>query len=87
LNILKILCLYALGTGVYNWWDNGENMFAFCRSGKGFIAFNYEYGTDLMVTLQVNLTTKPTFELHCICGSFQSQASKITTSHNKQLIY
>jgi hypothetical protein len=59
----KRLCLYALGTGVNDWWDNGDKQIALCRGGKGFIAFNDQYGTDLKVTLQVNLIKKLTFEL------------------------
>ena len=59
---LKRLCLYVLGTGVNDWWGNGDKQIAFCRGGKGFIAFNDQYGKDFKVTLQVNLTTKLTFE-------------------------
>jgi alpha-amylase len=58
---LKRLCLCALGTGVNDWWDNGDKQIAFCRGGKGFIAFNGQYGTDLKVNLQVNLIKKLTF--------------------------
>ena len=43
------------------WWDNGDKQIAFCRGGKGFIAFNDQYNTDLKVTLQVNMTTKSNF--------------------------
>jgi alpha-amylase len=28
------------GTGVNNWWDNGDNQIAFSRGDKGFIVFN-----------------------------------------------
>ena len=59
---LKRFCLYAIGTVVSNWWDDGDKQIAFCRGGKGFIAFNDEYNTDLNVNLQVNMTTKSTFE-------------------------
>jgi len=52
---------YVLGTGVNNWWDIGEKQIAFCRGGKGFIAFNGQYNTNLTVTLQVNMTRKSTF--------------------------
>ena len=44
------------------WWDNGDYQIAFCRGGKGFIAFNDQYNTDLKVTLQVNMTTKSNFD-------------------------
>ena len=59
---LKRLCIYALGTGVIHWWDNGDKQIAFGRGGKGFIAFNGQYNTDLKVTLQVNMTTKAKFD-------------------------
>ena len=39
-----------------DWWDNGDKQIAFCRAGKGFIAFNAQYNTDLRVNLQVNMT-------------------------------
>jgi hypothetical protein len=58
---IKRVCLYVLGTGVNDWWDNGDYQIAFCRGGKGFIAFNDQYDTDLSVTLQVNQTTKSNF--------------------------
>jgi len=32
------------GTGLNDWWSNGNNQIAFCRGGKGFIAFNNESG-------------------------------------------
>jgi Alpha amylase, C-terminal all-beta domain. len=51
------MCLYVLGTGVNDWWDNTDKQIAFCRGGKGFIAFNDQYQTDLKVTLQVNMAT------------------------------
>ena len=44
-----------------DWWGNGDKQIAFCRGGKGFIAFNGQYETDLMVTPQVNMTTNSTF--------------------------
>jgi hypothetical protein len=47
---------------VTNWWDDGSQQIAFCRGAKGFIAFNDQYNTDMIVTLQVNLITKSTFE-------------------------
>jgi len=47
---------------VSNWWDNGDKQIAFCRGGKGFIAFNDQYNTNLTVTLQVNMTTKAKFD-------------------------
>jgi hypothetical protein len=59
---LKRLCRYVLGTGVNDWWDNGDYQIAFCRGGKGFIAFNDQSNTDLKVTRQVNMTTKSNFE-------------------------
>jgi len=59
---LKRFCIYALGTVVSSWWDNGDEQIAFCRGGKGFIAFNDQYNTDLIVNLQVNVITKLTFE-------------------------
>jgi len=58
---LKRFCLCVLGTVVSNWWDNGDQQIAFCRGGKGFIAFNDQYNTDLTVKLQVNVITKSTF--------------------------
>jgi alpha-amylase len=59
---LKRLCLYVLGTVVNDWWDNGNQMIAFCRGGKGFIAFNGQYNTDFNVNLQVDLTMKLKFD-------------------------
>ena len=41
-----------------NWWDNGDKQITFCRRGKGFIAFNDQYDTDMRINLQVNMTTK-----------------------------
>ena len=58
---LKRFCLYVLGTVVSSWWDNDDYQIAFCRGGKGFIAFNNQYNTDLNVNLQVNMTTNSTF--------------------------
>lgn len=43
------------GTGVTNWWDNGNNQIAFSRAGRGFIAFNGQFGVDLRQTLQTSL--------------------------------
>ncbi|GFG37751.1 hypothetical protein Cfor_05293 [Coptotermes formosanus] len=43
------------GTSVNDWWDNGNQLIAFCRGGKGFIAFNDQYDTDFKVTLQTCL--------------------------------
>lgn len=43
------------GTGVNNWWDNGNNQIAFSRGNRGFIAFNGQYGVDLRQTLQTGL--------------------------------
>ena len=60
---LKRFCIYALGTVVSNWWDNGDRQIAFCRGGKGFIAFNDQYNTDLSTNLQVNPIRELTFEL------------------------
>ncbi|XP_077293276.1 alpha-amylase 1-like [Arctopsyche grandis] len=42
------------GTNVNDWWDNGSNQIAFCRGGKGFIAFNND-GYDMNQTLQTCL--------------------------------
>ncbi|XP_030368982.1 alpha-amylase-related protein [Scaptodrosophila lebanonensis] len=42
------------GTGLSNWWDNGDNQVAFCRGSKGFIAFNNN-NYDLNETLQTCL--------------------------------
>ena len=33
------------GTGVTNWWDNGNDAIAFGRGDKGFVAINHETGT------------------------------------------
>ena len=33
------------GTGVSNWWDNGNNQIAFSRGNRGFVAINREGGT------------------------------------------
>ncbi|XP_069700676.1 alpha-amylase-like [Periplaneta americana] len=43
------------GTSVNDWWDDGNQQIAFCRGGKGFIAFNDEYNADLKQTLQTCL--------------------------------
>lgn len=42
------------GTGVNDWYDNGSNQIAFCRGGRGFIAFNND-GFDMNVNLQTCL--------------------------------
>lgn len=42
------------GTGIQNWWDNGNNQIAFCRGNKGFVAFNndsYDLNTSLYTCL------------------------------------
>lgn len=42
------------GTGLNDWWDNGDNQIAFCRGGSGFIAFNgnnYDMGVWLQTCL------------------------------------
>jgi len=44
----------VLGTGINDWWDNGNNQIAFCRGNKGFIAFNNE-GINLNESLQTCL--------------------------------
>ena len=43
------------GTAVWNWWDNGSNQIAFSRGGRGFIAFNGQFGVNLSATLQTSL--------------------------------
>lgn len=43
------------GTPVWHWWDNGANQIAFSRGGKGFIAFNGQFGVDLNANLQTGL--------------------------------
>ena len=68
--VFKRLCLYDQGTGVNDWWDNLDKQISFCRGGKGFIAFNNQYNTDLNINLQVNLITKPTSELLFFCTFF-----------------
>jgi hypothetical protein len=40
---------------VGNWWDNGGNQIAFSRFGRAFIAFNGQFGVDLVQTLQTSL--------------------------------
>lgn len=45
----------AEGTTVWNWWDNDSNQIAFSRGGRAFIAFNGQYGVDLVQTLQTSL--------------------------------
>ncbi|KAG8228000.1 hypothetical protein J437_LFUL007973 [Ladona fulva] len=44
------------GTSVNDWWDNGNKQIAFCRGGKGFVAFNDEFGIDMKQTLQTCLS-------------------------------
>ncbi|CAD7088909.1 unnamed protein product [Hermetia illucens] len=44
------------GTGLNDWWDNGNNQIAFCRGGSGFVAFNLE-PFDFNQTLQTCLPT------------------------------
>ncbi|CAD7088899.1 unnamed protein product [Hermetia illucens] len=43
------------GTGLNDWWDNGNYQIAFCRGGSGFIAFNLE-SYDLNQTFQTCLS-------------------------------
>jgi alpha-amylase len=43
------------GTGINDWWSNGHNQIAFCRGGRGFIAFNIQ-GSDLSQNLQTCLS-------------------------------
>lgn len=45
----------AYGTGVTNWWDNGNNQIAFSRGNRAFIAFNGQFGVDLVQSLQTGL--------------------------------
>lgn len=45
----------AYGTGVANWWDNGNNQIAFSRGNRAFIAFNGQFGVDLVQSLQTGL--------------------------------
>jgi len=42
------------GTGLSNWWDNGNNQISFCRGNQGFLAINNE-GSDLNQSLQTCL--------------------------------
>ncbi|KFB41218.1 AGAP002318-PA-like protein [Anopheles sinensis] len=42
------------GTQINDWWDNGNYQMAFCRGGRGFIAFNLE-SFDLNQNLQTCL--------------------------------
>ncbi|WP_165856012.1 carbohydrate-binding module family 20 domain-containing protein [Marinobacter sp. JSM 1782161] len=42
------------GTGVNNWWDNGNNQIAFGRGAKGFVVINRE-GAALSRTFSTNL--------------------------------
>lgn len=43
------------GEKIVNWWDNGNNMIAFCRGTKGFVAFNNE-PNEYFVTLNTCLS-------------------------------
>lgn len=43
------------GTGLNDWWDNGSSQIAFCRGGKGFVAFNND-NYDMNVSLQTCLS-------------------------------
>ncbi|MFI6155761.1 carbohydrate-binding module family 20 domain-containing protein [Kitasatospora sp. NPDC051170] len=42
------------GTGVTNWWSNGNNAIAFGRGGKGYVAINHETGA-ITQTFQTGL--------------------------------
>ncbi len=42
------------GTGITNWWDNGNNAIAFGRGSKAFLAVNHE-GDSLTRTFQTSL--------------------------------
>jgi alpha-amylase len=42
------------GTGINDWWSNGSNQIAFCRGGRGFVAFNIQ-GADFNQNLQTCL--------------------------------
>ncbi|MFJ3787154.1 carbohydrate-binding module family 20 domain-containing protein [Kitasatospora sp. NPDC090091] len=42
------------GTGITNWWSNGNNAIAFGRGGKGFVAINRESG-PVTQTFQTSL--------------------------------
>jgi len=41
----------AQGTGINNWWDNGNNGIAFSRGNKGFIAINNEQYLPLSASI------------------------------------
>ncbi|CRK95800.1 CLUMA_CG009256, isoform A [Clunio marinus] len=43
------------GTSVTNWWDNQDNMIAFSRGNRGFIALNGQFGQNMNVRLQTGL--------------------------------
>lgn len=43
------------GTLVDEFWDNGSNQIAFARVGRGFIAFNGQFGVDMNISLQTRL--------------------------------
>jgi alpha-amylase len=51
-----------LGTGVNDWWDNQDKQIAFCRGGKGFIAFNNQYNEDFKQQLQVSYIMELVYE-------------------------
>ncbi|XP_055587963.1 alpha-amylase A-like [Uranotaenia lowii] len=45
----------VVGTGLNDWWSNGDQQIAFCRGGNGFIAFNNQWGQDFNQRLQTCL--------------------------------
>nr|AAY23288.1 1,4-alpha-D-glucan glucanohydrolase precursor [Blattella germanica] len=61
-------------TAVNNWWDNGDKQIAFSRGDKGFIAFNNQYNTHLMHTLQTPLPAG----LYCDITSGSKNGSSCT---------
>jgi alpha-amylase len=63
---INVFPFFVLGTGVNDWWDNGDKQIAFCRGGMGFIAFNDQLDTDLKVTLQVIKTNNSNMDLHFV---------------------
>ncbi|KAK9680360.1 Alpha amylase, C-terminal all-beta domain [Popillia japonica] len=46
-------CTNVRGTGVNDWWSNGDQQIAFCRGGNGFIAFTN--GGTISQTMQTCL--------------------------------
>lgn len=40
---------------IQNWWDNGDKQVGFERTGKGFVAFNLQAGSDFNQELQTTL--------------------------------